>query len=119
MRWFPTNLRGVATGMCQAGLPLGTAMAAIALPWLAVAYDWKIALYAQSVIGILGGILFGIFHRDDIGQLNSNNKAKTSMSELVKLLLKQPSCLAVLFAGITMAAFQYTFATHILLFLSK
>ncbi|MBM7142428.1 MULTISPECIES: MFS transporter [Acinetobacter] len=119
MRWFPPHLRGVATGVRQAGLPLGTAMAAIALPWLAVAYDWKIALYVQGVIGILGGILFGVFHRDDIGQLNSNNKAKTSISELVKLLLKQPTCLAVLFAGITMAAFQYTFATHILLFLSK
>ncbi|MFT4020927.1 MAG: MFS transporter [Acinetobacter sp.] len=119
MRWFPPHLRGVATGVRQAGLPLGTALAAIALPWLAVVYNWKIALYVQGLVGIVGGILFGIFHREDAGQLTSNQKAKISITELVKLLLKQPSCLAVLFAGITMAAFQHTFATHILLFLSK
>lgn len=118
MRWFPPHLRGIATGVRQAGLPLGTALAAMILPLVAVQYGWKNAVYLQGLIGIVGGILFGLFHRDDIGDRATSGPSQT-MRELIGLLSKNPMFWPVLTAGIIMATFQYTFSTHVLLFLSQ
>jgi len=50
---------------------LGTALAAVMLPALALRYGWHAAAWTQGVVGIVGGVLFGIFHRDDVGQATS------------------------------------------------
>ncbi|OWW19066.1 MFS transporter [Noviherbaspirillum denitrificans] len=118
MRWFPPHLRGIATGVRQAGLPLGTAAAAMALPLLAVRYGWQTAVYVQGVVGIAGGILFGLFHRDNVGDVAAPG-ASPRLRELVALLSKNPAFWPVLIAGVAMATFQYTFSAHVLLFLSR
>ncbi len=48
VRWFPPNERGMATGVRQAGLPLGTALAAMVLPLMAATYSWRAALMLQG-----------------------------------------------------------------------
>lgn len=118
VRWFPPHLRGFATGVRQAGLPLGTALAALLLPALALSYGWKTAVYVQGVIGILGGLVFGLFHRDNVGQVAV--PAKTiNVRTLVPLLARNPIFWPVLTAGVAMATFQYTFGAHVLTFLSQ
>ena len=67
MRWFPPHLRGIATGVRQAGLPLGTAAAALLLPALAVKYGWQTAVCVQGAVGIAGVILFGHINHEGLG----------------------------------------------------
>jgi MFS family permease len=120
MRWFPPNLRGMATGVRQAGLPLGTALAAMTLPLLALHYGWRAAVCVQAAVGIVGGLLFGIFHRDDVGQVTSGKSgAVPSIGALLKMLANDAALWPILLAGVAMVTFQYTFATHVLTFLSN
>jgi MFS family permease len=118
IRWFPPHMRGFATGVRQAGLPLGTAFAAMILPVLALKYGWQSALYVQGTLGILGGILFGIFHRDDYGHVATPGAALT-LRQLISQLAQNKTFLSVLLAGVAMATFQYTFSAHVLSFLSR
>jgi MFS family permease len=120
LRWFPPQQRGMATGVRQAGLPLGTALAAVTLPALALKYGWHAAAWAQGVVGVVGGVLFGIFHRDDVGQAKTGALgAPPSFRALFRMLAKHSALWPVMFAGVVMAAFQYTFSTHVIMFLTS
>jgi MFS family permease len=57
IRWFPGNQRGMATGLRQAALPLGAALAAVTLPRLAQNHGWPTALWTVGAFGIIGGVL--------------------------------------------------------------
>lgn len=119
IKWFPPNMRGFAMGLRQAGLPLGTALAALLLPVLALRYSWQAAVFVQGVIGILGGVLFGLFHRDNVSAATkSAASAAMPVRELIKTLFEKAAFLPVLIAGIVMATFQYTLSTYIVIYLS-
>ena len=117
IRWFPPNMRGFATGVRQAGLPLGTAIAAMLLPLLALTYSWQMAMVVQGAVGIVGGILFGLFHRDDYGHIAT--PGGPTVRQLIAQLSQNKIFWAVLLAGVAMATFQYTFSAHVLSFLSR
>lgn len=119
VRWFPPHLRGMAIGIRQAGLPLGTSLAAISLPLLAVKFGWPTAVFVQGVVGIFGGLLFWLFHRDDVGQETKGAKiSPPKLNVLLRMLIDDVALWPVLIAGIAMASFQYTLSTHVLSFLS-
>lgn len=120
IRWFPPDRRGMATGIRQAAVPLGTALAAATLPALALQFDWTAALCVQGAVGIAGGVLFGVLHRDGVRQPSGGTRSATpNMRELVRMLAKHSALWPVLIAGVAMAAFQYTFSTHVILFLTN
>jgi len=110
----------MATGVRQAGLPLGTALAALTLPVLAVKFGWPVAVCVAGGVGIAGGALFGIFYQDGIGQAaNGAPSAPPSFRELIKMLAKVSALWPVLIAGAAMVSFQYAFFTHVLIFLTS
>ena len=49
--WFPAKERGVAVAIFDSGSSVGGAIAAIAVPWIAIALGWR---YAFALSGILG-----------------------------------------------------------------
>ena len=49
MGWFPLAQRGTAMGIRQTGIPLGGAIAAAALPLLALAFGWRAAVALGGV----------------------------------------------------------------------
>ncbi|WP_028227000.1 MFS transporter [Paraburkholderia ferrariae] len=118
VRWFPPNERGMATGVRQAGLPLGTAVAAMVLPLIAATYSWNAALAVQGVIGIAGGILFGLLHRDDRGLQGAAAATPPNLLKAVKLVIGHSALWPVMLAGAVMVTFQYTFATHAIPFVA-
>ncbi len=61
--WFEPSLQGMATGIRQAGLPIGASPAGAVLPAVALGYDWIYAMVAQGIAGIVGGVL--IWKRSD------------------------------------------------------
>jgi MFS family permease len=118
LRWFPPRERGMATGIRQAGLPLGTAIAAMALPVIATMRGWPVALALQGIVSIIGGIAFGLLHRDDLKMPGTPGAAPPKFVAAVKLVAAHSAVWPVMAAGAVMATFQYTFATHAIPFVS-
>src|SRR5262249_30759937 len=116
IRWFPSHQRGIAIGIRQAALPLGTGLAAATLPVLAHHYGWPTAVCTAGTFGIIGGVLFGAFHRDHVRRRDID--IPPTVAEGIKVLAKDSGLWPVLIAGFASAAFQLTFSTHVLGFLS-
>jgi ACS family hexuronate transporter-like MFS transporter len=49
--WFPAKERGVAVAIFDSGSSVGGALAALLIPWVAIALGWR---YAFAVSGVLG-----------------------------------------------------------------
>lgn len=118
VRWFSPSERGFATGVRQAGLPLGTAIAAMVLPLIASVYSWRAALMLQGAIGIAGGILFGVLHRDERNLSGAPAAAPPGLAKAVRLVAGYAALWPVMLAGAAMVTFQYTFATHAIPFIA-
>jgi MFS family permease len=116
VRWFPPKLRGMATGIRQAGLPLGASIAAIILPTLALSSGWTAAVYVQGAVAIVGGVAFAAFYREGSGKIGVE-RTKVKIGKLTAGLVRDPAVRSVLIAGLAMAALQYTFSAQILIFL--
>jgi len=51
--WFPREQRALATGVFNAGSPVGAILCPLVVPWLAGLWDWPGAFVATGVIGFL------------------------------------------------------------------
>lgn len=51
--WFPKRERALATGLFNAGANVGTAVAALAVPWLAISLGWQSAFITTGALGFL------------------------------------------------------------------
>lgn len=117
-RWFEPGLQGMATGVRQAGLPVGAAVAGAVLPALALHHDWTAAMIVQGVAGILGGIVFAAFYRKADDATTSARKTPVHLRHLITGLVRDRTVRSLLIAGLALAAFQYVFSAQILLFLN-
>ena len=63
-RWFGRHERGLAMGIRQTGVPLGGAIAAITLPLLALATNWRVALALAGLVAIGFGIAILALYRE-------------------------------------------------------
>ncbi|MEU1662924.1 MFS transporter [Streptomyces sparsogenes] len=61
--WFDGSRRGFAMGIRQAGLPLGGALAAATLPFLAEDFGWRATLLAGGAVAAVGAGVFMSFYR--------------------------------------------------------
>ena len=78
------------------------------------------AVCIQGVIGIAGGLFFGIFHRDDLrSAANGVPNATIGIRKLIPMLVRDAALRPVLIAGIAMVSFQYTFSTYVLIFFTS
>ncbi|MBF9233081.1 MFS transporter [Microvirga sp. BT350] len=118
LRWFPPGKRGLPTGLRQAAVPLGTAIAAFCLPLLATLYGWPVAVMAQGGIAAAGGVLFWALYREREGDGLTSAARPIPLAALIRQLLREKSFCRVLAAGIAMSAFQFTFTAHAISFMA-
>lgn len=116
VRWFPPDQRGLATGLRQAAVPLGTAIAALALPMASLQWGWPAALWILCVVACYGAFLFWMFYREPAVATASgaSTAAPLSFSQLRQSLGRDPLFRAVVAAGITMSALQFTLTAHVI-----
>lgn len=57
MRWFSPAKRGGAMGVRQTGIPIGGALAAACLPWVAATWGWRWAIVLSGVACVLAALL--------------------------------------------------------------
>jgi ACS family hexuronate transporter-like MFS transporter len=64
--WFPQKERAFAIGLFNAGANIGAIITPLLVPWLTVAYGWRVAFYATGIFGILWLIAWlAIYRRPD------------------------------------------------------
>ncbi len=61
--WFPAKERGIAVAIFDSGSSVGGAIAAIAVPWVAILLGWRYAFVLSGILGLLwlGAWLF-VYH---------------------------------------------------------
>ncbi len=57
--WFPKEQRALATGLFNAGSPLGAIACPLIVPWLAALWGWRGAFIATGAVGFLWVLLWG------------------------------------------------------------
>lgn len=119
IKWFAPAQRGMATGIRQAGLPLGTAVAAMTLPVLASQKGWQSAILLQGLVGMAGGLAFLLFYRRSDNGAGQAATAPPNPIQLIREVSAYKALWPVMLAGVAMVTFQYTFATHILTYLTQ
>jgi ACS family hexuronate transporter-like MFS transporter len=63
MAWFPLNRRATAMGVKQTGVPIGSALAAAALPAIALSLGWQKAFVISGLVSIASVFLSLIIYR--------------------------------------------------------
>jgi sugar phosphate permease len=115
LKWFSKEERGLAMGIRQAGIPIGGALAGIILPFLSLRFDWKTAVYVQSGIAVIGGILFFLFYRDT-GQKESPVSSQSTFKQKMKQILNVKEVISILFTGVVLVSLQMVIVGHLMLF---
>jgi sugar phosphate permease len=64
-RWFPPGGWALPNGLCSAGLTVGLAVTASALPWLIGLYGWRVGFLILSPFAIAAGALWWWYSRDN------------------------------------------------------
>lgn len=62
--WFPTNERGIASGILNAGTSIGVLLALVVAPYLLRIYGWHTVFWVTGAVGFVWLIFWVIFYRD-------------------------------------------------------
>ena len=115
--WFPQHKRGIAMGIKQMGITVGSALAAIVLIPLAASIGWRVALMLSCGLLLLIGIISSLYYRDPVLK-----KEKTTSPEKVSLIkqfhkmLKNKPLLLISISAMGLQGVQLCLTTYIVLF---
>lgn len=73
--WFPQNRRGMAMGIKQMGVTVGSALAALLLLPLANIWGWRTAYFSASLLLIVAGLIAYSLYKDPPGS-NANKSSE-------------------------------------------
>lgn len=76
-RWIPTAERGIANGWIFAGVGAGAGLSPPLITYIMLHYGWRASFWLCAVIGLLAGLVWFIWAKDDPAQ-----HASVSASEL-------------------------------------
>lgn len=109
--WFGPSERGFAMGVRQAGLPLGGALAAGVLPFVAQESGHRAALVTGGVVALLGaGVFMGCYRRPPgpDGQ-ERGREPRTPLRSLLGArlgMLRDPSMVKIMLSGTSLVSVQ-------------
>ncbi|MEU7133507.1 MFS transporter [Streptomyces sp. NPDC046261] len=113
--WFPGRNRGLAMGIRQAGLPLGGAAAALAMPAVAHARGWQAAFAVAAAVSLAGGAVFVAVHHRPQGQ-DAPAPARPLWPRLTEQL-RRPAMPGIVVSGTVLVTAQYGITTYLMLYL--
>ncbi|WP_459500229.1 MFS transporter [Bacillus sp. C1] len=118
LKWFPKENRGFATGIRQAGIPIGGAVAGAIIPVLFLKFGLSYTIYTLSSVCIAGGVLFLVFYREPVihKQPGLHNK-RILFSQQLKEVVNNKKLYPVFLTGICMISLQMVLIGHFIKFL--
>jgi len=115
-QWFQSHQLGIAMGIRQAGLPLGGAAAAAALPFLVGVRDWRAAFLFSVAVVLASGLLFWAVYRPPVLPGRPAKRAVLSVFYLVRMV-RQRWMQRVVWSGMALVGTQYGIVVFLMLFL--
>ncbi len=113
--WFPARERGVAMGIKQAGLTLGGIVAALSLPPIAAALDWRIAMATAGAAAIVMALVVVLAYRAPAVRHAARPAAPARFRALGPFLRRRG--VAVIFgAGLALSIAQSSLLGYLVLF---
>ncbi|MFJ9849044.1 MFS transporter [Streptomyces sp. NPDC101150] len=110
-QWFDSAQRGFAMGIRQAGLPLGGALAAALLPYLANELGWRSSFVTGGLVALLGACVFMSFYRapGSAGAPRPKSSGTSIGAELKSRLtmLREPAMGKIMLSGVSLISVQY------------
>ena len=107
--WFPREQIATAIGFANCGTPIGGAIAAPIVGWLAVRYGWRASFIALAAIGFLWTLLWMIVVRDR--RTISSRTSANNRSPTVWFYIKQPAVISTAIAFFGYSYVLYFFLT--------
>ncbi|WP_134629070.1 MFS transporter, partial [Pseudomonas aeruginosa] len=122
-RWFAKTQLGFAMGIRQAGLPLGGALSAALLPYLAGIYGWRSAFLAGGLVAFLGALAFMLFYRTPPdAPAPGANPAERDLGAVVKsrlAMITDPAMKNIVCSGVALISVQYGILVFTVLYLHE
>jgi MFS transporter, ACS family, aldohexuronate transporter len=103
--WFPPHERGRAMGVKQTGLTLGGIVSAAALPPMAVAFGWRVALATAGGVSLLSALVVALLYRDPPSRSAASSSSPARFSDLVPFLTR-PGVVVIFLCGLALSLLQ-------------
>jgi sugar phosphate permease len=116
--WFPARSRATVVGIKQAGFPLGGALGALLLPWLAVGWGWRGALLVAAALMALSALLVGVLYREPPALEPAGADRPPGRPDISSVLRSRPIRL-VAGASLVFAAVQVAWISYLPLYLGE
>lgn len=113
--WFPPGRRGVAMGVKQTGLTLGGVAAALVLPPLAAASDWRHALSVAGLTSVGCALLVSLVYRQPPRPVTSPPLDPPRVRDLLGFL-QRPGILVVMSCGFALSTIQASLLAYLALY---
>lgn len=119
--WFSNKQLGFAMGIRQAGLPIGGAMATLALPFVVQRYSYRAAFLCGGLVAIAGGIVFMLLYRAP-ASASKPVKKDVNLRQAIESRLsmaREPSMINIMMSGTSLTATQYGVSVFLVLYLRQ
>ncbi|WP_436865605.1 MFS transporter [Bacillus fungorum] len=119
IKWFPKEIRGLAMGIRQAGIPIGGALAGVLIPFLTIQYNVTYAINSIACICIIGGLLFLLFYKESYVQEEARKEhIKIAFWTELKVVICKKELYPIYITGICMISLQMVLVGHCMKFLA-
>ncbi|MFC2067348.1 MFS transporter [Chloroflexota bacterium] len=112
--WFPARIRAMAMSIKQMGAPLAGALAAVALPTLALAIGWRMAAAVTGLLILAITIAFILLYRDAPRGVHPVHKFNLAT---LKTIMQNRGLVTTFLWGATFVGFQFIGLSYFMLFL--
>lgn len=118
LKWFPKEMRGLAMGIRQAGIPIGGALAGVTIPLLTIKFSLSYTINVIATICIIGGLLFFIFYKESyVREHTSQENVSISFWMQLKKVICKKELYPIFITGICMISLQMILVGHFIKFL--
>lgn len=118
VKWFPDKNRGLALGIRQTGIPIGGALASVALTYTYHHLDLSAVHMVQGLVAIGGGILF-LFAYHEPKKSVATVAQSVSFTEKMKSIKNNKGLYPIYLVGITMMSLQMILIAHFMSYLHQ
>ncbi|MDG5471551.1 MFS transporter [Jeotgalibacillus sp. ET6] len=117
--WFPQRRRGMAMGIKQMGITLGSALAAAALLPFALYTDWKMAVIASCIILFAAGLISSAFYHENVVIDGSKNQQEESLINKIKHMAMNRDLLLISLAAFILNGSQMSLTIYVLFYIGN
>jgi MFS family permease len=115
IEWFPPRGRGLAMGIKQTGLTLGGLTAALTLPPVALAFDWRHAVATAGALALVAGLLVLAVYRTPRSPTAARVTSWPRLAELA-VFMRRPGVIVVFLSGLALSTAQSSVLAYLALY---